>query len=96
MYFVSSLTAASAQSTLLIRKELLTGFSLVWSQFLGLIMKRWLNLRRDWRYFLTIIVLPTVLLAVSLGIGLMKPVNGSPPLLMTPSIYGPNSNSFIQ
>ena len=58
--------------------------------------KRCLHSMRDWRYFLTIIVLPSVLLAVSLGIGLMKPTNDSPPLLMTPSIYGPKSNAFIQ
>ena len=93
---LSEATVSSAQSTLLIRNELLTGSSLFWSQFGGLIKKRYLHSIRDWRYFLTIVVLPSVLLAVSLGIGLMKPTNDNPPLLMTPSIYGPKSNSFIQ
>ena len=89
-------TTNSNESAELIRSDLLTGFSLGFQQFLALLKKRWLHSIRDWRYLLTIVVLPAFLLAISLLLGLLKPSDDSPPLLMTPSIYGPDSNVFLE
>ena len=94
---ISEITIESlANSGKLIRKQLLSGFSLHCSQFMGLLQKRLLHSMRDWKYLSTIILLPSVLLAISMGLGLLKPTENLPPLLMTPSIYGPTSHSFIE
>ena len=92
----SEATTASHGSTTLIRSELIRGFSLVLNQIGALLKKRWLHSIRDWRYLLSILVLPAILLAISLLLGLLKPGDETPPLLMTPSIYGPNENTFIR
>ena len=89
-------TIASAESTKLIREELLTGFSLFCCQLVGLLKKRWLHNVRDWRYFLSTFLLPTILLVVSMWLSLMRPVIEIPPILLNPSMHGPNSYSFMQ
>ncbi len=83
------------QSCQLIQRELLTGFHLLTSQLSGLFYKRFLHSLRDWKYGFSIIILPTLLLALSMVLGLLKPDDGLPPLLMTPSIYEPSSYFFF-
>lgn len=86
----------SVATVQLVRKETLTGAPLLWNQIQGLLHKRWLHSMRDWRYLSTILIFPTLLLALSMGLGLLRPSEELPPLLLTPSTYGPFSNSFIQ
>ena len=93
---VSGSTVASTESTKLIREELLTGLALFWCQLVGLLKKRWLHNIRDWRYFLSTFLLPTFLLVASMWLSLMRPKIETPPLLLNPSMHGPDSYSFMQ
>ncbi len=86
----------SGSTTNLLRSDLLKGFPLFWSQLTGLLKKRLLHSVRDWRFFASVFVLPALLLIISMGLALLRPNADLPPLMLTPSIYGPEANSFIK
>jgi hypothetical protein len=92
----STLTSSMGESTLLIREELLTGNDLFWSQMSGLLYKRLHHSIRDWRYMLSIFALPAILLIISMSLALLRPAADLPPILLTPSLYGPESDSFVR
>ena len=76
--------------------KLLTGSALIISQVKGLLYKRWKHAHRDWRFILSAIGLPTLLMILCMCLAMIRPGARIPPLLLTPSIYGPFSHSFIR
>ena len=79
------------------RESLLQGSSLFFRQFTGLLRKRFLRSIRDWRYFLSNLVLPLLVLVFSMLLAQMKPDVNYKPLLLTPSIYGfDDQYSFVK
>ena len=88
---------ASSESSDLMRESLLQGSSLFFRQFTGLLRKRFLRSIRDWRYFLSNLVLPLLVLVFSMLLAQMKPDVNYKPLLLTPSIYGfDDQYSFVK
>ena len=80
----------------MIREKLLTGVSLWMSQVTGLLRKKFLHSIRDWRYFLSTFILPCLVLIFSMFLATMRPQEDLAPLLITPSIYGDESYSFMK
>ncbi|GAB6025804.1 hypothetical protein CHUAL_011781 [Chamberlinius hualienensis] len=75
-----------------------TGTTLKLNQFKWLLTKRLHNFSRNWRAFITCIVLPCLFVAMAMGFTLIRPtvIQSSPSLLLTPSLYGPSVSSFIK
>ena len=65
------------------------------SSFAALLTKRLKRLLGDKKILVTSYVIPTVLLVLAMVLGIIRPGTTSPPLLLTPSLYGPESLSFI-
>lgn len=76
----------------------LTGLALKWSQFKWLLTKRFHHFRRDWHSIITCILLPCFLIALTMGLTILRPPVEpfSPSILLTPSLYGPNAHSFLE
>lgn len=67
------------------------------SQFSGLLIKRFHHYRRDWRMFLSVLVLPLVFMFASLGLMELQPqMDSTPTRVLTPPLYGPSSHAFIK
>lgn len=73
-----------------------TGWPLVLGQARGLLYKRFKHSTRDWRFLMSSLGLPTLMVILTMFLALMRPSGESPPLLLTPSIFGENSNSFVR
>ena len=76
--------------------DLKTGWSRRLGQAGGLFYKRWKHSHRNWRFLLSALVLPTILMTLCLTLALMKPTTERFPLPLTPTIYGPESASFVE
>ena len=50
---------------------------------------------RDWRFLLSCFVIPLALTAASMGVAKLRPDSEEPPLAMAPSLYGPDSASYV-
>ena len=70
--------------------------ALLKSQLMGLWYKQIKHYSRDWRFLFSSFVIPPVLITVTMLLALLRPPSERPPLLLTPSLYGPNSNSFVR
>ena len=66
------------------------------SQLKGLWYKQFKHYTRDWRFLVSSFVIPPVLITATMLLALLRPPSERPPLLLTPSLYGPNSNSFVR
>jgi hypothetical protein len=51
---------------------------------------------RNRKFLFSSLVLPAVLIVLSMSLALLRPETKLPPLLLTPSLYGPQSYSFIR
>jgi len=89
-------TMSSQDDRNFIREELLSGWSLTLLQCRGLLTKRLYHNVRNWRFFISIFFMPAGLVILSMLLGLLRPKDAFDPLLMTPSIYGPQSYSFVK
>ncbi len=76
--------------------DLLTGGALLWSQLRGLWYKQLMHYLRDWRFIVTALVLPLVLIIATMVLAMFRPEAVRPPRLLTPSLYGPGSSSFLR
>ncbi|XP_060089129.1 phospholipid-transporting ATPase ABCA1-like [Heteronotia binoei] len=73
----------------------LTGWALTSQQLLALFTKRFLHARRSIKGFFAQIVLPVVLVCLSLLTNkVIVNLGASPPLALTPSVYGPQKTFF--
>ena len=88
--------ATSTDSELFIREQILVGCYLFFTQISGLFKKKFLHSIRDWRYFLSTFILPCLVLVFSMFLSTMKPSNELKPVLLTPSVYGPEYYSFLK
>jgi energy-coupling factor transporter ATP-binding protein EcfA2 len=70
------------------------GLALFGNQIMALLWKRLLNLKRDRKLLLCSLVIPSVLLTLAMVTAKIRPGTQTPPLLLTPSMYGPGSASF--
>ena len=61
----------------------------------GLWYKRAKRFTGDMKIIMGSIIVPTILLTLSMTLGKIRPNTTSPPILLTPSIYGPESLSFL-
>ena len=61
----------------------------------GLFYKRAKRFTGDKKLIMSSVIVPTILLALSMTMGKIRPNTTSPPILLTPSIYGPESLSFL-
>lgn len=73
-----------------------TGLGLMSKQLSGLLYKRFKHTLRDWKFGVSAFVLPVLLLTIVLGVTKMGLERDNPPLLLTPSLHGPEANSFIR
>ena len=65
------------------------------SALMAILTKRMKRLLGDKKIMMTSFLIPTILLILSMILGLIRPGTSSPSLLLTPSLYGPKSLSFI-
>ena len=72
------------------------GNELVWVHLKSLLWKRFAHASSDLKFFMSVFVLPAALLTFALAIALLRPVTEMPAILLSPSLYGPNANSFIE
>ena len=70
--------------------------ALLKSQLLGLWYKQIKHYSRDWRFLFSTFVIPPLLITATMFLALLRPPSERPSLLLTPSLYGPNSNSFVR
>ena len=76
--------------------HLKTGSRLTMSQMKGLLYKRLKHAIRDWKFVVSAFVLPLLLITIVLSITKMSAKMENPPLLLTPSLQGPEANSFLE
>ena len=76
-------------------RPLLEKRALLKSQLMGLWYKQIKHYSRDWRFLISTFVIPPVLITATMVLALLRPPSDRPPLLLTPSLYGPHSNSFL-
>lgn len=67
----------------------------VMNAFTALLYKRYKRMVRDRKMMVTSFLLPSILLIFAMILGKIRPETSSPALLMTPSIYGPESYTFL-
>ncbi|KAL3877830.1 hypothetical protein ACJMK2_035474 [Sinanodonta woodiana] len=73
-----------------------TGCALKSQQLGALISKRFHHYRRDWRMIVSVLLLPIAMFAAALGFHTIRPDDShTRNLLLTPSMYGPNSYVFV-
>ncbi|XP_046362068.2 uncharacterized protein LOC124139094 isoform X1 [Haliotis rufescens] len=74
-----------------------SGLSLKLQQMSALLMKRFHHYRRDWRMYLSIVLLPFLLFLASMGFARIRPeMESMPSLLLTPDMYGPDNYMFFK
>ncbi|ESO87425.1 hypothetical protein LOTGIDRAFT_127778, partial [Lottia gigantea] len=72
-----------------------SGCGLSFHQLGAFLLKRFHHYRRDWRMLISVLVLPVILLLAAVGFSRIRPEKYNlPNLLMTPTMYGPNSYMF--
>ena len=70
------------------------GFTLFLRQVMALLMKRFYNFKADKKMVMMTFVLPLILLTLAMVTAMIRPKTETPVLLLTPSMYGPDSVSF--
>ncbi|CAF1416980.1 unnamed protein product [Rotaria magnacalcarata] len=74
----------------------ITGRKLYFSQFQTLLLKRFHHTKRNWKVFLSHILLPLIFVAMSMGFTLLRPSQTfQRPWLLTPAMYE-NSAMFVK
>ena len=74
----------------------ITGRKLYFSQFQTLLLKRFHHTKRNWKVFLSHILLPLIFVAMSMGFTLLRPSQiFQRPWLLTPAMYE-NSAMFVK
>ena len=61
----------------------------------GLVVKRAKRFFKDKRMLMTSLLLPSLMLSLSMVLGIVRPKTSVPSILLTPSMYGPDSLSFL-
>eukprot|EP00095_Tigriopus_kingsejongensis_P012217 maker-scaffold927_size80360-snap-gene-0.21 protein:Tk12217 transcript:maker-scaffold927_size80360-snap-gene-0.21-mRNA-1 annotation:"atp-binding cassette sub-family a member 7" len=89
-------TSSVVSSSVFSEMDLRTGWPLVLSQIRGLLYKRFKHGCRDWRFWMTCLFLPTLLMICTMCLALLRPNTEHPSLLMSPSLYGESSYSFVR
>lgn len=64
------------------------------AQMLALMWKRLLNLRRDRKLLFSSLLTPLTLLTLAMVTAKIRPGTTTPPILLTPSMYGPGAAAF--
>lgn len=73
-----------------------SGISLKFKQLKGLLMKRYLHARNDFRSVFCNLLLPCFFIALAMGMTLIKPKFAPDPILpLTPRIYGKGATTFF-
>ena len=70
------------------------GLTLFLRQVMALLMKRFYNFKADKKMVMMTFVLPLILLTLAMVTAMIRPKTETPVLLLTPSMYGPDSVSF--
>ena len=74
----------------------ITGRKLYFHQFQSLLLKRFYHTKRNWKVFLSHILLPLIFVAMSMGFTLVRPSQvNQRPWLLTPAMYG-QSAMFVK
>ena len=76
-------------------RNLQTGLSLLLYQVFALLLKRLLNFVGNKRMIFLSFIIPTILLVLAMVTATVRPLNKTKKILLTPSMYGPESVSFI-
>ena len=76
------------------KEQVKSEFSIFFVQIFALILKRFWNFMGDKKVFLMTLVLPILLLILAMITAKIRPKTETPVLLLTPSMYGPQSVSF--
>ena len=63
--------------------------------FSAILFKRFKRFTGDKKMIVTSLIIPSILMILAMILGLIRPGTLSPPLLLTPSLYGPESLSFM-
>jgi hypothetical protein len=100
---LSTISGSSAQLPTLstptqssIKPTKITGRKLYFHQFQSLILKRLHHTKRNWKVFLSHILLPLLFVAMSMGFTLVRPSQVfQRPWLLTPAMYG-QSAMFVK
>ena len=72
-----------------------SGIRLLVAQLAALLLKRLLNFVGNKRMVFLSFIIPTILLILAMVTATIRPVTSTPKILLTPSMYGPGSVSFI-
>ena len=72
------------------------GWELTFYQLSGLLQKRWMHHVKDWRFIISSFILPCIMLAFSMLLPIMTHDLNNPAIILSPSLYGPESVSFVK
>ena len=72
-----------------------TNIALFLNQLFALLLKRSLNFIRDKKLIISSFIIPMILLILAMTTAKIRPQTKTPSILLTPSMYGPGSASFI-
>ena len=68
----------------------------MFTQIGGLLQKRWLHTIKDWKFIISSLILPCLMLAIAMLLPILTHNNSNPPIILSPSLYGPESASFVK
>lgn len=74
----------------------LIGWKLVFTQICGLLQKRGLHTFKDYKFIISSLILPCLMLAISMLLPILSRNNDNGAIILTPSLYGPESASFVK
>ena len=74
----------------------LIGWKLVLTQISGLLQKRWLHTIKDYKFIISSLILPCLMLAISMLLPILSRNHDNEAIILSPSLYGPESASFVK
>ena len=66
------------------------------TQISGLLQKRWLHTIKDYKFIISSLILPCLMLAISMLLPILSRNHDNEAIILTPSLYGPESASFVK
>ena len=94
IFFLYSKDTKNIQFTIEIYLQI--GWKLVLTQISGLLQKRWLHTIKDYKFIISSLILPCLMLAISMLLPILSRNHDNEAIILSPSLYGPESASFVK